>query len=234
MKNYRFNQSRFDKFFKEKLSSVQINPSFEAWERLHIQLESNNKARSSRWILSIAAVITLLFAVSLVFQMRNSISVSENLLVNAESYVHSPNFNIPVEESRTLVETNISEIETAKNIVSTSKLRKSSNASGAKEAEEYNGEIATTISGISNHVLLMITKSGAHVETNIAKSAPAIFRLPTYDLPDSDVSTFKRAIDYAMKVKNGDEPLLDIDLVKAKKDLLAFARNVRVKSETHN
>lgn len=234
MKNYRFNQSRFDQFFKEKLSSVKTNPSFDAWERLQMQLEPNNKAKSSKWILSVAAVITLLFAVALVFQMRNGLSVSENSQVNAESNSPSLNFKTPVEESLTLVETNISEIETANDIASTSKIRKSFNASGPEEAEEYFEEISTTTPDISDHVLLKITKSRAHTKTNIAKSAPAIFRLPTYDLPESDISTFKRAIDYAMKVRNGDEPLFDIDLVKVKKDLFAFAKNVKVKSETHN
>jgi hypothetical protein len=204
---------KVDKIFSEKLQRLEATPSSDAWNQIQIGLEEEKKP--IHWAFVAASIGLLLVAGTFLWTQQVQIEAPGEQVV-AQFEIAAPS---------------IERIETQPARTATS-----SNEKIIAETETQNQQalpMKTSLETRSGNPLLIaesqisIQVKGAHVDY-ITSSLELNFYPMYVEDAKNDESKFKRAWEYAQRVKNGETKPLN--LRKAKDDLFAFAKS-KIKSE---
>jgi len=237
-----------DNLFSEKLSNFEVQPLKSSWEAIQENLKdkkTNNNGIRKIWYSAAAAVIFLtVVSTGLYFSMeaarapgevvsqetpilpsKNGLQappeqlVTRDLMDNPAVQVLDEDGQEPMELSA-LVEAEVDPVHSQK---------------GSHPAKEESVGTHHTEFVITGHdaAIVTIRRATARIDDVSPHWGTSMDwqmeLMSTYDLSYLDRSRFARALNYAIRLKNGDEPLFD--LRKAKNDLFDMAKNVKLKSD---
>ncbi len=239
MKNYLLNkQIRLDKLFNDKLATLEIHPSDNPWNRVQAGLQAKTKKNRITWFAYVAAAIIVLITATITWNTQFA-TVPAFEQMRPETAQSKPEYNRTPQIKTTIAGPVVSGNKTIREEFS--KPPTHMERIPAMHTDKYYASsvvvpvievTAKVLTGVPYEIIVLPERSGFDVETGIVLATPAFIRKPVSDLPVNDTTPVKKAFEYISKVKNGEEKLLEVDLVKARKDLFAMARNVRPKSET--
>ena len=237
MKNYLLNKEiRLHNLFNDKLATLEIHPSDDAWDKVHASLQAKAKKSRITWLVSVAATIAILLTAALTWNAKIAI-VPANEQLHLEIVQTMPEYNHTHNITPNTVESVVagSLIEDFNGPVThienpPAMQSKTYQASGVDLPNiEVNDHILTEIHYKSS---LQLERYGPYVEHGYVLLKPKFIRKSLSDLPAYDNTSLKKVFVYISKVKNGEKKLIEMDLVKVRKDLFAMAGNVILKSET--
>lgn len=238
MKNYLLNKEiRLDKLFNDKLATLEIRPPDDAWDKVHASLQTKAKRSRITWFASVAAAIAVLLTAALTWNTQFA-TVPASEQIRLETVQTMPEYNRTQKITANTVEPVVSGSYTEECSEPVTRMEnppamqaRTYQASGVVVRDnEVNDKVLTEIHYENS---LQLERYGTYVETGYVMLKPEFIRKPLSDLPVHDNTSLKRAFEYISKVKNGEKKLIEMDLVKARKNLFAMAGNVRLKSETH-
>ncbi|TDI69081.1 MAG: hypothetical protein E2O86_06155 [Bacteroidetes bacterium] len=206
-----------DKLFREKLQSLESTPSSDAWNQILGELEPK-KSRVT-WYYAAAAVAAVISVSILLVSQQDSAP-----LVTIATEINEPS----VQES-----INNQEATHINEIMANTSFRSSPELKTIKNTENTKPGMVTEIESESLLLpdpIFSMQAVGANVDNQFTPMQLDFY--PMYvDNVIADESKFKKAFQYAQRVKNGEENLFN--LRKAKEDLFAFAKS-KIKSEENS
>lgn len=207
-----------DKLFREKLQSLESTPSSDAWNQILGELEPK-KSRVT-WYYAAAAVAAVI-SVSILFVSQQD---STPLVASIATEINEPSIQESINNREA---THINEIMANTSFRSNPELKTIKNTENTEPG---------MVPEIESESLLLpdpifsMQAVGANVDNQFTPMQLDFY--PMYvDNVIADESKFKKAFQYAQRVKNGEENLFN--LRKAKEDLFAFAKS-KIKSEENS
>ncbi len=209
-----------DKLFREKLQKLDSTPSVNAWNQIESELESGKTGISWYYM---AAAVAVVFTVSAVW-------VSQNQKIESDPEINLTSNTIkaaPTELSRTFSDEDVTKKTNDQQqfVALNSSLIIDKTIKNSMKEPPQSSELEPIL--LNSDPLLSLQVVKPKVEYSLASMQLEFY--PMYvDGVVADDSKIKRALQYAKRVKNGEENLFN--LKKAKEDLFAFAKN-KFKSE---
>lgn len=226
------NDIKIDKLFHDKLDAFESKPSLDAWDKINDNIKKK-KGRSSIWLYAIAASLVLAFSSTVIWMNIQTGDISETFLVendgisntkeidtysnNSISDIQQPVVTIQPAQVKDKIDININNTLPVENYISMDENTELHNLARPSEViviEKLEPE-------------LNLTHAQLNLDFNFLPENSTDLTLPENE------SGIKKAYEYAMRLKNGEESL--IDLRKAKEDLFAMAKNIKInQSKTTN
>ena len=222
-----------DKLFQNKLGGMEANPTEDAWNQINEALQSNRRKNYSKWYLSLAAAITLMATVSITWIQLNketTTTISQVVpseIISDENSTGSMNTVAAIEpELQTPENKNISNVDNLKKSSITAPLK--NNLISVEQIKPDN-----QLPDLNNSVAVAISINPSSPGVSVKLSGIDLDFYPMFspDAPRADNSGLKKAFNYALKIKNGEEVLFDVK--KAKQDLFTFAKQ-KLKTEENS
>jgi len=228
------NESKIDKLFQDKLASFEMKPPITSWEKVerNIQQKRNKK---QYWLYAIAASLALVFTSAIIWINNDSSNMELQVAEIAIEESITPALQPEFDESSEQLSAQESHHEPS--IISEDNSNQTADATGIPLIASTNKE--ATMSEAADNIyqleldLFTLEKQGPEISINTAQLDPDFYFIPGNDLdlalPKNEPG-IRKAYDFALRVKNGEESL--IDLRKAKEDLFAMAKNIKFNNQS--
>jgi len=228
------NETRIDKLFDEKLASFEVRPSASAWGKIESGISKKDQSKGRYIWYAIAASITL--AITTAVLLTNKADMNEDILARQNEIPENEEafavIEIEDQIQTTQISSEVSEVDAPGTILT--KDIDQENWLTVINPEIENFELAEKqdlLSPVSN-VPLSIQKQNFKIVMVSVRFNPSFELIPISELAIevTHESGFKKAYQYAKRVKNGEEPLFN--LRKAKNDLFAMAKNIKLNNQS--
>jgi hypothetical protein len=219
------NEVKIDKLFHDKIATYEVQPSIDAWNKIGTRIQ-NKRGGSKYWLYAVAASLVLIL--TSVFIWTNPDNGSE--LIQAVNNIPETGIHNPIDNAISSVNETaaISEQENTVNQKREIKRSTFSSKENIEDSEFANTDITEYPNTYSTSLNVTFVKQGPELNLISDQFIPDFKFIPIENtdltLP-KDKTGIKKAYDYAMRVKNGEEN--PINLRKAKNDLFAMAKNIK-------
>jgi hypothetical protein len=227
------NEVKIDKLFQDKLASYEVQPSLDAWEKVDARIEQK-RGNNRYWLYAVAASLVLILTSVYIWTDPNNASetaLAENNI--SETAIQAPVENaVPSTKEMVMLSSDESTISQKQEI----KLSALTSEEVIIEELEYtNNDIKEYPNTHSTSLNVSLVKQEPELNLISAQFSLEFQFIPVENidltLPKDDHG-IRKAYDYAMRVKNGEESLFN--LRKAKNDLFAKAKNIKFNQSKPN
>jgi len=220
------NELKIDKLFQDKLATYEVQPSTDAWNNIDTRIQ-NKSGGNKFWLYAVAASLVLIL--TSVFIWTNPDNGTE--LAQAENNISESVIQIPIDNKISSVKEPATTTEQKIPITQKQEIQVSAFTSNEVIIEDLdfaNNENSEYLNTHSNSLNISFVKQGPELNLISAQYILDFQFIPVESMDltlPKDEPGIKKAFNYAMRVKNGEEN--PINLRKAKNDLFAMAKNIK-------
>lgn len=227
------NDVKIDKLFQDKLATYEVQPSMDAWDKIDTRIQ-NKSGGNKYWLYAVAASLVLIL--TSVFIWTNPNNGSE--LIQAENNITEFPVNTSIDDAVSSAKETVAKSAQENYITQMQEIQQSvitSNEVIIEDLEYANNDIIEYPNTHSTSLNVSFVKQGPELDLISAQFIPDFQFIPIENTDLSlpkDETGIKKAFNYAMRVKNGEEN--PINLRKAKNDLFAMAKNIKFNQSKPN
>lgn len=227
------NELKIDKLFQDKLATYEVQPSTDAWNKIDARVP-NKRGGNKYWLYAVAASLVLIL--TSVFIWTNPENGTE--LAQAESNFSESVIQTPIDKSISAPDESVLTSEQGSATTQKQEIQLPVLTSNEVIIENFDyakNDITEYLNSYSTSLNVSFVKQGPALNLISAQFNTDFQFIPVENtdltLPQ-DENGIRKAFDYAMRVKNGEEN--PINLRKAKNDLFAMAKNIKFNQSKPN
>lgn len=238
------NEMKLDRLFEEKLGNIEVSPSAQAWEKLNagISQKQTKKSNKAIWFAVAASIVVVLVSGVILINLSSNDISSQKLISESATNETQELVSTSSEPKHEINQKGDSEIvvsatdnpsnqnmQTTADVVSIAQIGEEVLISDKMkdspiEAIRENSDIETIDLDLSPYTFEIVTAS-INIDSRID-----LLAVQDLDVSIESESKLKQAYEYAIRLKNGEENL--IDLRKAKEDLFAKAKSFKLNNQS--